>query len=86
MTGQKRVFALDVPAMTNSDTALDHAFDRRQGVAAVAEQGVGGKANIPKIEIAGVSAAEPCEIAHSYPGREPSRFLIVIGPCCYFGK
>ena len=39
------------------------AFDRGQGVAAVAEQGVGGKAHIAEFEVAGPAAAEPREVA-----------------------
>ena len=39
--------------------AVDHAFDFRQRVAAVAEQRVGGKVNAGQIEVAGAAAAEP---------------------------
>ena len=49
--------------------AIDHGFDRGQGVAAVAEQGVGRELHIPEFEIAGTAAAEPRKIAQGEAAR-----------------
>ena len=51
--------------------AVDHGFDRRQRVAAVAEQGVGGQAHVPEFEVAGAAAAEPRKIARARGRRVP---------------
>ena len=39
--------------------AVDHGFDLRQRIAAVAEQGVRRKLDVREIEVAGAAAAEP---------------------------
>ncbi len=49
--------------------AIDHGLDLRQCIAVVAEQGVGGKADIGEIEVAGPAAAEPRVIAQGEAGR-----------------
>jgi len=49
--------------------AIDYGFDRRQRVAAVAEQGVGGKMHIPEFEIAGPAAAKPRKVARGDAAR-----------------
>ena len=43
--------------------AVDHGFDRGQGVASIAEQGVGRKLHIPDFEIARPPAAKPRKVA-----------------------
>ena len=48
--------------------AVDHGLDFRQGVAAVAEPGIGGEPNVPEIEIAGAAAAEPRKIPQGESG------------------
>jgi hypothetical protein len=47
---------------------VHHALDLRQAIAAVAEQGVGGDANIREVEVAGAAAAEPRKIAQGDSG------------------
>jgi hypothetical protein len=50
------------------ERAVDHALDLCEAIAAVAEQSVGGKANICELEVAGAAATKPRKIPQGDAG------------------